>query len=56
MEDTLGLAERKPKDLIEVLQDMQEKNGYLPEVVVTPTLCASVLPAIVLRFSKKVLS
>ena len=31
MEDTLVLAERRPEDLIEVLQDIQEKNGYLPE-------------------------
>lgn len=31
MEPTLNITEREPQELIEVLQDLQEQNGYLPE-------------------------
>jgi NADH-quinone oxidoreductase subunit E len=31
VESNLGIAERKPEDLIEILQDIQANNGYLPE-------------------------
>ena len=31
VERTLDIAEREPQDLIEVLQDIQANNGYLPE-------------------------